>query len=249
MKLLQAFVIGLSMYSKIPLPRVSWTKENMRYALCFFPVVGMITGLCIWGAGEILMRLSCGKLLFGVLMTLIPLIINGGIHMDGFMDTSDALASHQDQETKLKILKDPNCGAFSVIALCAYLLLSVALWSEVSITALPMIALGYVLSRSLSGLSVVFFKAARENGLAKTFQDNAQKKAVGISMCIFGVLAALGIIIISPIRGIIILALASISFLYYRIMSYRQFGGITGDLAGYFLQVCEISVLAGALWK
>ena len=43
-------------------------------------------------------------------------------------------------------------------------------------------------------------------------------------------------------------------FLYYRVMSWRKFGGITGDLAGYFLQLCELAVLGcvvtgGLLWK
>ena len=29
---------------------------------------------------------------------------------------------------------------------------------------------------------------------------------------------------------------------YYRV-SYREFGGITGDLAGWFLQLCEAAIL------
>ena len=29
-------------------------------------------------------------------------------------------------------------------------------------------------------------------------------------------------------------------FQYYKILCKKQFGGITGDLAGYFLQMCEI---------
>ena len=33
------------------------------------------------------------------------------------------------------------------------------------------------------------------------------------------------------------------SFVYYRNFAYKTFGGITGDLAGYFLQICEISML------
>lgn len=36
MNLLGSFVIALSMYSRIPMPQVEWTKERMRYAMCFF---------------------------------------------------------------------------------------------------------------------------------------------------------------------------------------------------------------------
>ena len=31
---------------------------------------------------------------------------------------------------------------------------------------------------------------------------------------------------------------------YYRHMSYKQFGGITGDLAGWFLQITELTLTA-----
>ena len=52
MNLLGSFLIALSMYSKIPVPQVEWTKERMKYAMCFFPLIGLITGavlvLFIW---------------------------------------------------------------------------------------------------------------------------------------------------------------------------------------------------------
>ncbi len=53
---------------------------------------------------------------------LIPVWITGGIHLDGYADTCDALSSYGDREKKLEILKDPHCGAFAVIRLCSYFL-------------------------------------------------------------------------------------------------------------------------------
>ena len=79
MVLLQSLIIALSMYSRIPLPRVEWTKENTRHVMCFFPVAGMITGICVWGAGQILLTCGCGVLLFSSVMTVLPVFINGGI--------------------------------------------------------------------------------------------------------------------------------------------------------------------------
>ncbi|MBP3925899.1 MAG: adenosylcobinamide-GDP ribazoletransferase, partial [Clostridium sp.] len=43
-QLFGSFVIAFSMYSRIPMPRVEWTKERMRYALCFFPWIGVLIG-------------------------------------------------------------------------------------------------------------------------------------------------------------------------------------------------------------
>ena len=65
---------------------------------------------------------SCGNLFFAIAMALIPVIVSGGIHLDGFADTVDALSSYGDREKKLEILKDPNTGAFAVIGLCVYFL-------------------------------------------------------------------------------------------------------------------------------
>ena len=47
MKLLGSMVIAFSMYSRIPMPRVEWTKERMKYAMCFFPLVGVVQGICL----------------------------------------------------------------------------------------------------------------------------------------------------------------------------------------------------------
>ena len=172
MHLFRSLAIAISMYSKIPVPMVEWSEKNMKYAMCFFPVVGAVTGALQLLAGSLLLEhTSCGILFFAVVMTLIPAAVTGGIHLDGFADTVDALSSYGDREKKLQILKDPNTGAFAVIGLCAYFLASAALWSEADGGLLPVIACSYMLSRSLSGISVVSFPPAKNSGLLRTFED------------------------------------------------------------------------------
>ena len=154
MRFLNALAIAISMYSKIPVPTVDWNDKNMKYAMCFFPVVGVVTGLLQFGAGYALLTYtSCGKLLFAAVMTLIPVLVTGGIHLDGYADTIDALSSWADREKKLEILKDPHTGAFAVIGLCAYFTAALALWSEADADMLPLAACMYLLSRALSGIS------------------------------------------------------------------------------------------------
>ena len=138
MRLMQAFLIALSMYSKIPVPRAEWNEKNMKYAMCFFPVVGVVTGGCVYLAGFFLLRFtSCGSVFSGAALTLVPILISGGIHLDGFMDTTDALSSYGDREKKLSILKDHHTGAFAILGMGCYLLWSVAVYSEVKIEMLP----------------------------------------------------------------------------------------------------------------
>lgn len=245
MHLIKACAIAFSMYSKIPMPRVKWSNKNMKYALCFFPLVGAVLGVVQVFLGNILLRAGFGTLFFSVVMTLVPLLVTGGIHMDGYMDTLDALGSYGDKDKKLAILKDPHTGAFAVIWLLAYMVFSLALWSEVKAYMLPVIASGYVVSRSLSGLSVVAFQAARNSGLAKTFQDKAQKKAVLAVLVVWLLLAAAFSLLWNPLLGTVQLGMSGLMFLYHRHVCKKHFGGITGDLAGYFLELCELAILAG----
>ncbi len=245
MNLFRALAVALSMYSKIPVPAVKWEEKNMKYAMCFFPVVGVVIGLlqllasCVMGEAA-----HCGTILYAAVMTLIPVAVTGGIHLDGFADTTDALCSYGDREKKLKILKDPNTGAFAVIGLCSYFLAVFALWSEMPERVVPVTACIYVLSRSLSGISVVTFQAAKESGLLKSFQDAAQETGTRIVLAVWAGAAILSMLCLSWKEGAAAALAALLSFLYYKRMSREKFGGTTGDLAGYFLQVCELAMLA-----
>lgn len=247
MSIINSFFIALSMYSRIPVPRVGWEKENMRYAMCFFPMIGVVIGAVMYLAGWLLDKTSVGGLFRGVVFTLIPIIITGGIHMDGFMDTMDALGSWGDREKKLEILKDSHAGAFAILGMGCYLMWSVAVWSELPAEVLRVCGVSFVLSRALSGFSVVTFPAARNSGLLKMFQDGAQKKVVRITMCLYVAAAVIMMAVMNARAMTGAVTGVMIAFLYYIVMSRKQFGGVTGDLAGFFLETAELAMFTGIL--
>ena len=73
MRFFESLAIGVSMYSKIPMPRVEWNEKNMKYAMCFFPLVGVVTGILEVILGNVLLvYTSCGTLFFAGVMTLLP---------------------------------------------------------------------------------------------------------------------------------------------------------------------------------
>ena len=113
-----AMIISFAMYSKIPMPKVDWTEENMKYSMCFFPAVGMVIGALavLWGRFSLINGMS--RPFNTAVILLIPVIVSGGIHLDGLLDTADAMSSWQTRERRLEILKDSNSGAFAVIT-CA----------------------------------------------------------------------------------------------------------------------------------
>ena len=244
--MIQSFIIAFSMYSKIPMPTIEWNKENMKYALGFFPLVGAAIGavLSLWC--YIADKLNIGSVLFAAVATVIPVLITGGIHLDGFCDTVDAKSSHQIMERKLEILKDPHIGAFALIYSMVYFVVNFGLWTEfnISVKNVLLISLGFVLSRAFSGLAIVTFKCAKNSGLAYMFASGAEKKKVRNIMAVYIIAAAVAALIINPIIGALVIIAILLTFIYYKQMSYKQFGGITGDLAGYFLQIAELALLA-----
>ena len=242
MNLIRSFFIAFSMYSKIPMPRTDWTKESMRYAMCFFPVIGAVIGgllyLWIYLTGD-----STGSLFRAAVAVLIPIIITGGIHLDGLLDTADALSSYKSMEEKLEILKDSHTGAFAIIVGGAWFILALGTWSEVRLEMMPVLALSFVLSRALSRPGRRdFLRRPRDTGLAATFSEMAVKRTVAITMIgfilVFGVLA----IYLNPVYGVPMDIAAGLVFFYYYRMSKKKFGGITGDLAGFFLTVSELAM-------
>lgn len=174
-QLWNSFKIAFSMYSRIPVPGSEWTKEHMKYTLCFFPAVGAIVGLLVICWSDFSRFLDFGMPARTAGLTLIPVIVTGGIHMDGFMDTADALGSFRGREKKLLILKDPHCGAFAVLSCVCYFLAYGGAVSEIGRGNLLILAWGFVLSRALSAFSIASFPMAKETGLAASFSGAAHK--------------------------------------------------------------------------
>lgn len=248
MTFLRSLAAAFLMYSKIPMPRVEWRDENRRYALCCFPLIGVVVGglflfwrwLCrLWGIGTFLDAAVC---------TMIPILITGGIHLDGFCDVSDAASSYAEREKKLKILSDPHIGAFAAIKLGAYLLIQTALFSEMNtFHAECVTAVGFVMSRALSGMAAVLFKNAKGSGTLWAFSEPADKKVTVTVLSVMIALGAGGMIVMSPLCGCAAVIAGAVTFAAYAVYAHKVFGGITGDTAGWFLQVCELAILAAAV--
>ncbi|MDF2943663.1 MAG: cobalamin synthase [Herbinix sp.] len=238
--LLNSLIIAFSMYSKLPMPKTDWNKENMRYVMCFFPLVGLMIGGAVYLWSYFAEGIPMSRTFSTVIFILIPLLITGGIHMDGFIDTTDALSSYQPQDKKLEILKDPHTGAFALISCVGYYLLAFGIWYDVTPSAIIILAVGFILSRAFSGLSVVTFPLAKSSGLATMFSNEARRKVTRIVMIVYIFVCTTFILFINWKLGLICFISAFCVFIYYRKMSLKKFGGITGDLAGYFLQICEL---------
>ena len=244
MPVINALVIAFATYSRIPMPRVDWSDSNRRYVMCFFPLIGGVIGLLLWGWLALCDALAVGSFLKGAAGALIPLLITGGIHMDGLMDTSDALASWQTKERRLEILKDSHVGAFGVIACAGYLLLSAALIGEMTADQGLLLLFVFVLSRSLSAWALTVFPNARPEGMLGSFSRTAHKRQVAASTAVYSLICVLAWIVGGGWLSLACMAAAGLVLIYYRHMALKYFGGVTGDLAGWFLQITELALTA-----
>ena len=236
------FLIAFAMFSRIPVPRADWDKENMKYMICFFPGIGLVIGLLICGYGKLCGLTDMGSLMRAAGYVLIPLLVTGGIHMDGFLDTVDALSSWQPKEKKLEILKDSHAGAFAVIMGCAYFILALGVWSEMDEKVLPVLAAGYILSWALSGMALATFPCANKKGSLGMFADAAQKRVLKIVLALWILVCAGGAFWWDWRYGLLLSGTAAAVYGYYYHMAMKAFGGTTGDIAGFFVQVCELAM-------
>lgn len=245
---LKSLVSAFLMYSRIPMPQVEWKDENRRYALCFFPLIGAVIGafLVLWKM--LCQALDFGQILLGAGSVIIPIIVTGGIHLDGFCDVIDAKNSFGDKVKKLSILSDPHIGSFAVIYVSVYFLVQFAVMSEIeSLAAEIVVAIGFVLSRSLSGIGAICFKSAKNNGSLQSFVKPAHKRITLSVLIVIAIISAFSMAYISFFSGVISVLGAALCFVFYRHFAYKNFGGITGDTAGWFLQVSELLIAILAL--
>lgn len=243
---LETIAVAFAMFSAIPVPHFAWNERNMRYTMCAFPLVGVVCGLAWYGWALLAAWLKMPVILRAAGFCLAPVLISGGIHLDGYADTCDALASYGTPERRQEILKDPHCGAFAVIRLCSYFAAWFALCAAFRPTLRNLLCMGggFVLSRTLSGLAVASFPSARDTGLVHTFAAAADRKTVRICLLVLAVILCGAMAWLGRFRGIVMVLAALLVFWRYWCVANRQFGGISGDLAGWFLQKTEIWMLA-----
>ncbi len=227
------------------MPRFEWRDEDMAGSLSFFPFVGIIIGALIFLLNA-LPQLKAVPVAVRVLLTVaIPLLITGGFHTDGFMDTSDALSSYASREKKLEILKDPHIGAFAVIAMMRWLLLFGAAVTMILTDTdagkryLAVFGLVFVISRCLSGLTSIHFKKAKSDGMLSA-ETKGKPVGVTVFLIIQLILATVFSIVMNPVAGAVVIVTYAAFIIYYRHMTYKKFGGVTGDTAGYFLTEGEM---------
>ena len=254
-KFSEPLIIIISVYTRIPMPMVYWNDNNLKYAFCFLPAAGLIAGAAqaAWAALACITGISP---VFGAAAACaVPLLVTGGIHIDGFSDTMDALSSHAERQKKLEIMDDPHIGAFGVMWIIVYMMIYAASYYEIlSYTAsesrlINMIALLVVfpvISRAAAALAISATAPSKKKGMLYTFTSASNMKAVGTAAAAVIIISLSAVACVSPVFAAVSAVLLILLFLYFRRMTLKEFGGISGDLCGWLIQMTELLLIASA---
>ena len=241
------FKVAFAMFSKIPMPRADWTKENMKYMFCFFPFIGTVIGALTMLVAYLGLRFEYQPGFVTAVLVLAPVFVTGGIHVDGLLDTSDALSSWQERSRRVEMLKDSHAGAFAVITSAVYFVCWYGAYSQLfgieeNMKAIGILSLGFMVSRCLSGIGVITFPKAKADGTVAEFSRNSSDVISRNILVVYLVILAVLMIWIEPVWGIAAFAGALLIFGYYHHIAMKYFGGTTGDISGFFLCICEVGM-------
>lgn len=235
MGLIRAFFMALGMFTSIPCPYRPWDEEARNWMLVMLPIVGLVIGL-MWAGFSWL----GAKLLPGVAVALtvaLPWLLTGFIHLDGYMDTCDAMLSWRPLKKRLEILKDSHTGACAVVGLGLLILFSHDAVRHGANDCRPLIFIPLI-SRCGSAFSVLGLKPIGHSQYAGMRGNAVQRNAV-IAMWLVGVIACamwLG-------RPALALLVETAAYAIAMTWVYRTLHGVSGDVAGFALTVSECAAL------
>ncbi|MBR4174302.1 MAG: adenosylcobinamide-GDP ribazoletransferase [Lachnospiraceae bacterium] len=238
--MIKSLIMAFSTYSRIPMPNIEWAEKNKKYVLMFFPFVGLATGLILYLLSWISSLARLNTFFTGTILCAASILINGGIHMDGFADTVDALSAMSDRKKRLAILKDPHCGSFAAVMSGIYLLLLAGAFSHMGLFRFPGVIPVFMISRALSALSLIFFPHMDEGGMAAGFANALPKKGAAVFLSLLIFCGTVFMSLYNLTGGLSAVLVALLYFIYYRYFAMKNFGGVNGDTSGFFLQVCEL---------
>ena len=226
-------------------------EAALAHARAYFPLVGLLLGALIAGLDLLLSgylflpdgtftALAPNHLLVSMLVVVALVVLTRGLHLDGFMDSCDALFGGYTRERRLEILRDPHVGAFAVAGVvCLLIIKCAAVAGLLQPQRLPLLILFPCLSRWAILLVMELYPYARSEGLGSAFLG-----VRGRLQLIFGFICALvASLLIAGVQGLVLMLAASLIAWIIGAWASRLLGGLTGDVYGAINEIVETAIL------
>ncbi|MCL6588427.1 MAG: adenosylcobinamide-GDP ribazoletransferase [Firmicutes bacterium] len=232
MELFRNLRIAFGFLTIIPINPRGFEAGSLGAAVKFFPVVGLIQGLFIWGLLYVLPRIF--PLGVAVWLTVFAsAFLNGFIHWDGLADTADSLGS-RDPEKSLMIMKDSRLGAFGVIGLC--LLISGKIFALMQLTGLAILVIVSIPVISRWGMAVLLYtQPPVSQGLLQNFRFLTPRRDLSIATGLMLIVA-----VAAGMKGLFLLGITIANLFLMAWLIRKRWGGITGDILGASNELIEL---------
>lgn len=237
---MKSFITALQFLTRIHIKnQLDLTIEDFGRSTRFFPLVGGILGAIYMTAAWGVMTFWGWTNFAATILVLLPVLLTGGLMLDGYMDTADGVFSARDRERKLEIMKDSRVGSFGVIALVLLMLVNWTALRDMDPIRIPAaLFLMPIIGRMAMVMVIAAFPYARKEGMGKAFSEMADKKTLALA-------GGTTLVLVVPWGLAALTALAAgIGFAgVLGVWLTGKLGGLTGDTYGAVETLTETMVL------
>ncbi|UTE75896.1 adenosylcobinamide-GDP ribazoletransferase [Rossellomorea sp. KS-H15a] len=254
MRLVKSLLLNIQFFTVLPVRKeFSLGKSEMRWMVRTFPLLGLLIGMFL-ASGYVLLAsfTPMSSLALSFYIWVMPILLTGGIHLDGYMDASDAYFSYRDLKKRLEIMKDPRIGAFGALSLVVLLssrflfIYESVHYSDTATICLVLLSIP-IFSRIVMGVSLILIPAAHKSGMGYSFSKDTKWNDV-----LWMLASLIGIIVVGVFLNSLFLyaafTIVTVGFcLFIHSKSIKWFGGMTGDTVGASVEGVE-SILWMTIW-
>ena len=250
--MVNSFLIGLQFLTRIFVVRQSvWTEKSFGESVKYFPAVGAVLGIFYAAIIGAINFFTAGNLpiFTGAVGFALMIILTGGIHCDGLMDSADGLFSGREREKILQIMKDSRAGSFGVVSMILIAAVEISTLAELSrLSTWLLCAAIYstpIIGRLMMVVTIGAFPYARTEGMGKAFAQFTTRQTI-IFAAGETILFLLPLIFISEIFFLCAAAASLVALIVtikFARFSTKKIGGVTGDIYGAVATLAEMFAL------
>ena len=238
-KYFRAMLMCFGMFCAVPCPYRKWDEDARPLTTLFLPLVGAFIGALWTLTAYLLQLLRIPPILSGALLCAYPFVITGGIHMDGFMDVTDAIKSYRGLEERRRILKDPHVGSFAIFSAILLICVQFAAFACVKASADIFALLPIpIVSRCMAALFVTVLRPMSVSEYAGAYRKGVRGSHVIILLIILAAAVACGFVFLGNYGFVSLAVIAGCAAAALR--AFKSLDGMNGDIAGFALTIGEL---------
>jgi len=228
----KGLALSISMLTTVPFFKVhDFYKGINGHAVMFYPLVGFLLGAFLWGIYTLLSPFAVSVHL-GIIIFALLVLLTGALHLDGFSDTIDGL--YAPKERALEVMKDPQVGGMGMIFSVTFLILKASSLAYFELFyLLPLILM---LSRLNAVLAIYFYPYISPSGMGTLAKEELTKKQMLIALFY-------SFLIVLLYNKLLLLVSALLVLFVIKSIFMKRYGGFTGDIYGFSIEVTELVLL------